>query len=330
MIQLHVAWFEAPSRYPVRWDLVLSTRTLLALVLSAAAVGALFLLQRLVGDSHWPRIWFLPKMALGAPTLLAVQAAITLIYSGVQPVMLAPHLQVRSWPWGLILGVCEIAIGFAYLTGLADRAASLLLAGLVATSFLLFPPLEGLALLHWLGLALVIFVIGRQADQAGRPRDAGGLKLPVGPSGAVTGLRILTGIAIIAPALSEKVWNPAIAQAFLHHHPQFNVPHYFLGMSWFSDDLFILAAGVAEFVIGVLLMTGLLTRVVILGMWLPFNLTVPFLPAPELIWHLPILGIIYFLLVHGANMSPDTDSARVDSRDQLQTVNDGARTGQTP
>lgn len=309
-VELHVAWFENPSSHAVRWDLVISGRTLLALVVAAVAVAGFYLLQRLVGDSHWPRIWFLPKMALGAPTLLAVQAAITLIYSGVQPVLLAPQLHLSNVGLAAIVAVAEVAIGFAFLTGLADRAAAVILAGLVVGSFALFPVLDAAALLHWLGLALVIFVIGRQAEEASRPRRGAGPKLPLSPAGAVTGLRVLTGIAIIAPALGEKIWNPGIGQAFLHDHPQFNVPLHFLGQSWLTDDLFVLGAGIAELTIGVLLVTGLLTRVVIIAMWLPFNLTVPFLPPQELIWHLPILGIIYFLLVHGANLSPDTDRVR--------------------
>jgi hypothetical protein len=39
---------------------------------------------------------------------------------------------------------------------------------------------------------------------------------------------------------------------------------------------------------------------------LPFNVTIPFLPPQELLWHLPFLGIMYFLLVHGANLAPDS------------------------
>jgi uncharacterized membrane protein YphA (DoxX/SURF4 family) len=124
---------------------------------------------------------------------------------------------------------------------------------------------------------------------------------------AVVSLRVLTGVAIMAPALAEKIWNPRIGGAFLHQHPAFNFPHTFLGMTWVSDDVFVLAAGVVELVIGALLVSGLLTRVVIIAMWLPFNLTIPFLPPQELLWHLPFLGIMYFLLVHGANLSPDTD-----------------------
>jgi uncharacterized membrane protein YphA (DoxX/SURF4 family) len=73
-----------------------------------------------------------------------------------------------------------------------------------------------------------------------------------------------------------------------------------------SDERFILAAGIFEFVIGALLISGLLTRVVIIAMWLPFNITIPFLPPQELVWHLPFFGIMYFLLVHGADLAPET------------------------
>lgn len=44
-------------------------------------------------------------------------------------------------------------------------------------------------------------------------------------------------------------------------------------------------------------------------MWLPFNLTVPFLPPQELLYHLPFFGIMYFPLVHGSSLAPDTERA---------------------
>jgi uncharacterized membrane protein YphA (DoxX/SURF4 family) len=157
---------------------------------------------------------------------------------------------------------------------------------------------------------VVIFAIGRRAPEAGRPRrDSSWLHARVSPEGAVVWLRALTGAAIMAPALSEKIWNPGIAEAFLRQHPGFNFPHAYLGMTWMSDERFILAAGIFEFVIGALLISGLLTRVVIIAMWLPFNITIPFLPPEELLWHLPFFGIMYFLLVHGADLAPETKRA---------------------
>jgi len=303
----HVAWFEDPSRYPVRWDLVFSSRTLLTLVASIAGVGILYLAQRALRDEHWPRLPFLPLMAIGAPTLLAVQSAIPLIYSGVQPVLLAPHLHFGA-PVGLLLGIVEILVGFSFITGILDRLAAIALALLVLLGFFLFQPLDVLAQFHWIGIALVVYAIGRQAVEADRPRRTPGwLPIVPAPETAVVGLRVLTGIAIMAPALREKIWNPGMAMAFLHDHPGFNFPHAFLGIGWMTDERFALAAGVFEFAIGVMLISGLLTRVVILAMWLPFNATVPFLPPQELLYHLPFFAIMYFLLVHGANLAPKSD-----------------------
>jgi hypothetical protein len=303
----HVEWFEDPARYPVDWNLVFSWRTLLAVVAALAAVGILYLAQRLLGDPHWPRLPFLPRMAIGAPTLLAVQAAIPLIYSGVQPVLFAPQLHLGANPGGLALGAVEALIGFSFVTGIWDRVAAAVLVGLVALAFILFPPLDVLSQLHWVGIAIVIYAIGRQAPEAGRPRHAGGWWLVrISPENAVILLRVFTGVALIAPALAEKLWNPRIAEAFLHQHAGFNFPRA-LGMTWMSDDLFIIAAGVFELVIGALVISGFLTRVVIIAVWLPFNLTIPFLPPQELLWHLPFFGILYFLLVHGADLAPDSD-----------------------
>jgi hypothetical protein len=56
--------------------------------------------------------------------------------------------------------------------------------------------------------------------------------------------------------------------------------------------------------IGILLLTGVLTRVVILAMWVPFNLTVPLLPPIDLLGHLPIFGIMSLLLLYGASVAP--------------------------
>ena len=300
----HVEWFEDPSRYPVRWDLVFSSRTLLALVASFAGVGILYVAQRVLRDKHWPRLPFLPLMAIGAPTLLAVQSAIPLVYSGVQPVLLAPQMRLGA-PVGLLLGVVEVLIGFSFITGILDRLAAVALALLVLLGFFLFQPLDVLAQFHWIGVALVVYAIGRQAVEAERPRRPPRWPpVQVAPETAIVGLRVLTGIAIMAPALGEKIWNPGIAMAFLHDHPGFNFPHAFLGMGWMTDERFALTAGIFELAIGAMLISGLLTRVVIIAMWLPFNATVPFLPPQELLYHLPFFAIMYFLLVHGANLAP--------------------------
>jgi len=76
-------------------------------------------------------------------------------------------------------------------------------------------------------------------------------------------------------ALGEKLWNPELGRAFLASHPAFNVLHAVLGADVGSDDLFVLLIGLAEAAIGAALISGRLTRLVVLGMWLPFHLGIP-------------------------------------------------------
>ncbi len=100
-----------------------SRQTLFTIIATALALAAFYFAQRVLGDRHWPRLPFFPRMAIGAPTLLAVQAAIPLIYSGVQPVLLAPQLHLGRNPGGLLLGAIEVLIGFCFLTGISGFLA---------------------------------------------------------------------------------------------------------------------------------------------------------------------------------------------------------------
>lgn len=86
----------------------------------------------------------------------------------------------------------------------------------------------------------------------------------------------------------------------------------FLGWDWWTDYRFVIAAGVVEAAAGLLLMSGVLTRVVILVLLVPFNLTVAFLPPIELLGHLPIFGIMYVLLLYGSGAEPHAHERRLD------------------
>ena len=294
----HVKWFEDPARFPLRTDLILSGRTGLLVGACGLALMALYLLQRALGTPHWPEVGFLKKMAIGAPTLLAVQAAIALIHAAVAPALFAPNLPLSTNPVGLALSAVQILIAFSFITGVGDWIGAIALVLLGPLAFLLFPPFDVLDHLYLAGIGVVVLLIGRFASEAGRARPWFQKRNPAWVARAVAALRIIAGVSILAPALSEKIWNPELGAAFLANHPNFNFLQKIPGLEWFGDDLFVLAAGLTEGIIGVALASGLLTRVVILGMFVPFNLGVPFLPPQELLGHLPIFGIMYFLLVH--------------------------------
>ncbi len=302
----HVKWFEEPAQYPLRTDLILSERTALLVVSALVALGVLYGLQRLLGSPHWPEVAFLRMMAIGGPTLLAVQAAIGLIHAGAHLALFAPNLPLPQDALGLGLAAVQIVIAFSFITGIGDWLSALALIALWAAGFLLFPPFDVLEQLFWTGIGVVLLVIGRFAIDGREARPWFRQHNPRWSLRAIAALRIITGLSIVAPALGEKLWNPELGAAFLAHHPEFNFLRTYLGLTWFTDERFVLVAGLAEAIIGILLASGLLTRVVILGMWLPFNAGLPFLPPQELLGHLPIFGIMYLLLVHSAGIAPGT------------------------
>jgi hypothetical protein len=102
---------------------------------------------------------------------------------------------------------------------------------------------------------------------------------------------------------TEKLLAPDLGVAFLQEYPHFNVPRE-LGIEWFTDLRFVYAAGIVEVIAGAALLSGFLPRVVILSLWIPFNLGIPFLPPLELSGHLPILAAMYVLLVRGTEGIP--------------------------
>jgi hypothetical protein len=294
----HVKWFVDPRPYPLRTDLILSGRTALFVAVAVVALGLLFLLSRFLRDPLWPRLPFLDRMAIGAPTLLATQTAITLIHNGVQPILFAPNLPLGLDPLGLSLAVLQVLVAFTFITGLLDWVGALALILLGPLAFALYPPWDVFEQLLLAGIGLVILVIGRWATTPDEVRPWFRRRWPRAGSQAVTALRILSGISVVALALGEKLWNPDLGAAFLAEYPHFNIFRTF-GLAPITDDQFVLLAGLVEGTIGVLLVSGLLTRVVVLFMWVPFNLGAPFLPPQELLGHLPIFGIMYLLLVSG-------------------------------
>jgi hypothetical protein len=120
---------------------------------------------------------------------------------------------------------------------------------------------------------------------------------------ALTILRVAAGVSIIVLAFTEKLLNVQLGIEFLQNYPEFNIARR-AGVDWFTDERFVYAAGLVEATAGAALLAGFLPRVVILALWIPFNLGIAFLPPQELIGHLPILSTMYVLLVRGTEGIP--------------------------
>lgn len=293
----HVKWFEPAQAYPLRLDLVWSERTLLWIVSSIGAVAALYIVHRLAAARDWPFTPLLQHMAVGAPTILGVQAAIALVNNAVQPALLAPNLSLQPNGLGALLAALQVLIAVSFVTGIADWLGGLALVALVGIAGLLFSPADAFEQLFWAGIGICMAVLGRGSHVGVFPRPWSPRHNVRWMRDGMVALRILTGVSLIGVALTEKLWNPALGAAFLNDHAYLNIFQSLPGMAWFTNDTFVLVAGLTEAAIGAMLISGYGTRLVILAMWLPFNLGIPFLPPQELIGHLPILAAMYVLLV---------------------------------
>lgn len=312
----HERWFVDEDRQtPPDWGALVSLPVLLALLSGVGVVALLAALQRWVGDPLWPRPPFLQRLEPSAAAILGVQVAITMIFMATRLKLFVPNIELpRTALGGLIAGITIVA-AFSFITGVLTRTGALVTIGLVALALAFAPWHEVLEQVLFVGVALYLVAVGRGVVRYDDRQEEDRFPfvdrlLPH----ALVILRVAAGVSIITLAFTEKLINVDLGLAFLDEYPRFNIARE-LGVEWFTDRRFIYAAGIVECTAGIALLAGRLPRVVILALWIPFNLGIAFLPPEELIGHLPILSTMYVLLVRGSEgiPAPETADARTDA-----------------
>jgi hypothetical protein len=289
----HEAWFT-PLRPPFDWSFTFSIATL-ALVVAAAAVAVMW---RVVG-ARFPRpeLGFLTplgRLAPWVPRLLAVHAGVSLLAQASRNTYLAPSLNLPHTPLGATLRIAEGILGVWLITGFRVRPAAIaaVLAGpLGALHYGGVPILERMDLL---GVAVFLAIVppGRDGWGEAHPQKEDLER-------AIFWLRSLVGGSLVLLAFTEKLARPELALAFLDRFPAFNLLRV-MGLH-VSDLSFIRIAGAVELCFGLLLISGRLPQIVVLAAGIPFNATLFFLGAEELIGHLPIYGAMLALIVYGSS-----------------------------
>lgn len=241
------------------------------------------------------------------PLVLAAHTAAPLFVSGVRGELFVPNL-VLELPVSAFLGLAEVGVALLLFYGLLARYAALGLAALWLLGASLFGPVLMLEHVQFLGIAAFFFIASRGPIAV--DRVLGGLTgakerwLPY----AVPALRVTTGLSIAWLALTEKLLNLPLALRFLERYPFVNfLPE--LGIAA-SDVTFLRAAGSVELAVGLLLVSGAFPRLVILGAWLPFNLTLTVFGWQELVGHLPIYAVMGIVLLWGPGGEGDLEALR--------------------
>jgi hypothetical protein len=313
---LHERWFVSDRGFPVQPDLASVSQTWIPLAIALGITLVAIVLWRMRGSR--PLIpgpielgmpWENYEQLLSwIPLVIGLHTAVPLLVSGVNLRLFVPNLLLPVDIVGGMLALAEIVVGLTFFYGALTRAGAILLASSWVAGAFMFGPVRLLEHSLFLGIAFFLFATGRgplafdmSLKRLHRPIER---LIPH----AVPVLRTLTGVSIVVLAFSEKLWNLPLGLAFLErHHFNFFPP---LGFDGVSDRDFLLIAGTVELTFGLLLMSGAFIRLVILVLWVPFNLTLPFLGWRELVGHLPIYGILALLLIWGEKR-PETEDALV-------------------
>ena len=297
----HVKWFTDPRPHPTRYDLLLSWPVIGAFVIALVAAGVAYVIQHRVPEPT--AIRSLERYAKSGPLALRIALGSSLIAAAIASWLFVPSLPVERDAAGFaILGV-ETLCGLLILVGLFTRFAAVLLAVLGAAAMFPFNVESILEQVHILGIAIFLLIAGPgQLSFDARRRARGALEHEDAPAAALNLLRIAMGFGIAYGALTEKLLNPPLAQALLDQSSFLNV----LRPLGVSDPVFIWLAGVTELVVGLVIMSGQITRPVMAVGFGLFTVTLIVFGLPEFVGHLPFYGIMITLFI-----APNADSWRV-------------------
>lgn len=320
---LHERWFIDSAAYPVRWEAFLEPRTVGITLLAVVIVAGLGLVYRKTGYAP-----VIPgPFGLGAderslaillgviPALLSLHTAVPLVVNGINLHLFAPNLVLQepgAAPMGSLFSamaaVLEIGIGLALFYGTFTRASAALLVVLWLAGAWRFGALLLLEHALLLGVAGTLLITGRGpfsvdallSARLGRPK----LTLL---RHAITPLRIGTAVSLITLAYTEKLANLPLALAFLDKYPVNFLPS--IGIPA-GNTTFMLLAGLVELMAGLLLLTNTYTRMGIVLLWLPFNITLAAFGWREFVGHLPIYGAMATLAIWGRGSESDEQALR--------------------
>ncbi|WP_225755350.1 hypothetical protein [Actinotalea sp. Marseille-Q4924] len=236
----------------------------------------------------------LGRLAPFVPRLLAVHLGVALLALAVTGSFLSPAVPLEEVPGGALAGVVEAVIGIWLVTGVRLRAAAVGVALLGPVALLAAGPVAVLENAAILGIAAFLAVVPPSDATFGRV-DPSPERLRV----AVLLLKSLVAVTLVTLAFSEKFTNPEMARNTLQAYPELDV-FALVGLQ-VPVDTFVVVAGGAELLFGLLVLSGAMPQVATLVAMVPFNATLLLFGTTEVIGHLPVYGLFLTLLVYGSN-----------------------------
>jgi hypothetical protein len=291
----HETWFDHTT-YPTDWGFAAEKLTLAFLVAAVLATVAVRLLARAVPGVDVP---VLGRLAPFMPFAIRLHLAVSLVGLLSLGYYLSPAMDLQADFAGIALGAVMAIVAFTMATGWRARWGAALLIAAGPLGMAEFGFWEVLQRIDLLGLAGYVLAAGPGRWSADFETSRAAEPTLIDHARAIWVLRVAAGVALIVVAFAEKLATPDMAVQFLSHHPELNVAQQ-LGIG-LSDLEFARLAGAIEVLFGLLLISGALPQACILIAGIPFNATLWFFGANELMGHLPIYGAMLALLVYGSD-----------------------------
>mgnify|MGYP001370439397 CR=1 FL=1 len=298
----HVRWFVDGSKMYAHRHFSVEPTTMLIMLGALLFIGLACVVER----AEWSRrseAWFVKRCSL--PTglewrILGFLAGLMLMANVIMRVFLAPNLVLHDGALSNVGSVAQWLVGALLISQVSFVAGGALILLVLPVAACLVPPaLLMNYLFEFAALGLALILIGPSLIPMDRwlaqscnwnPERFAHLALPI--------IRLGMGLTLVILALDEKLLHPELTVAFLtDHHLNFMRA---LGFYAFTDLHFTFAAGVAELTFGLLLVSGLATRLVTLALSTFFILTTVILGPTEVVGHAPIFGIVLLLVMQGA------------------------------
>jgi hypothetical protein len=291
----HETWFDRGS-YPTDWGFAGETLTL---VLLAGAVALTVLVRVLARIRPGVDVPAVARLVPYMPFAIRIHLAVSMVGLLSLGYYLSPAMDLEADVAGILLGANMAVVAITMATGWKARwgAALLVAAGPIGMlEFGVWPVLQRIDLL---GLAIYVLLAGPGRWSADHETGAVAEPALLDHARAIWALKVAAGLALIIVAFAEKLATPDLAVQFLADHPELNVAQQ-LGIDM-SDLEFARFAGAVEVLFGLLLISGALPQAIILIAGIPFNATLWFFGANELMGHLPIYGAMLAVLVYGSD-----------------------------
>lgn len=222
--------------------------------------------------------------------LFQILVGISIIFASYRGAVLQPHFVGAGGQ--TVISVIETITGLLLIINRGTCLASVMLLLTYISTFVMFGAFEAIDYINLVGIAAFLFF-----EKPNKVKKNKHLGLPL--------LRIFTGFALLILAFSEKLLFPYKAAELVEkYHLNFMS---FFGMESFTNEVFILAAGVAEMIFALIVIFGWIPRINILALSVFFvasNLFFllkgyPSEALTELMGHLPVIATAIVIAIYG-------------------------------